>query len=156
VRGGGDLLGQAVTAVSELTSAPRDIATHQGPTGRARTLSRNAAQLTRRLRKRVEISDGPDKGSEAGSRAGKTSSGGEVVLGDNAERQSRKLGEGSIAILEGLSEGTEVGDTGESTLGGLNLLGLAIEVQGILSGVFGRARSGGQGAKRALRESDGE
>jgi hypothetical protein len=156
VGSGGNFLGQTVTAIGELTSAPRDIATHQGPAGRARALSRNTAQLPCRLRKRVEISHSPDKGSEAGSRAGKTSSGGEVVLGDNAEGQSRKLGEGSIAILEGLAEGAKVGETGEGTLGGLNLLGLAIEVQGILSGVIGRARSGSQGAKRALGESDGK
>jgi hypothetical protein len=52
--------------------------------------------------------------------------------------------------------GTKTGDTSEGALGGLDVLRLAVQVQGVLSGEVTRAGCGGQGTERALRQGDRE
>jgi hypothetical protein len=106
------------------------------------------------LRQLVKVGNGADQSSETGGGAGQSSGGGEVVLGDDAEREFRKNRERRVGILESFAVGTKAGDTSEGALRGLNFLGFAIQVQSVLGGEATRAGGGGQGTERALREGD--
>lgn len=117
-------------------------------------MARNAAQVLRGLGKFVKVGNSADQRCETSRRAGQTGSSGEVVLGDDPERVGGELGERGVGILKGLAEGTKVGDTSKCALGRLDVLGAAVQVQGVRRWVFGRARSSGQGTERALRECD--
>jgi hypothetical protein len=87
----------------------------------------------------VKIGNGADQGCEAGRGTSQASGGGEVVLGDDPERVGGELGERRVGILESFAESTKVGNAGECALGGLNVLGLSIQVQGVRSWVISRA-----------------
>jgi hypothetical protein len=104
----------------------------------------------------VEIGNGTNKSREPGSGARKTGRGREVVLGHDPEREDREFWKRGIGRLEFLTEGSQIGKTGESALRGGNILRLAVEAEGVVLGVLGRAGGGGQGAKRTLREGHRE
>lgn len=156
VRLRGNLLCQTVASILQRSSAPGDITTHQRAAGGARALTSDAAQVTGRLRQLVEVCHGTNEGRKPGGRAGETGGGGEVVLGDNAEREGGQLGQRGVGILELATVSAQAGQTSKCTLGGLDVLGLAVQGELVLGGVERSAGSGGESAEGTLRKGDGE
>jgi len=151
-----DLLSDAVAAVREGARPPGDVPAHQGAAGGTGPLACDAAELPWGLGQLVEVRDGAHEGGEAGSGAGQAGSGRKVVLGHDAQREGRELGEGRVGGLELLAEGAQVREAGERALRGLDILRLAIEGEGVACGVGSGAGGGGEGAQGALGQGDGE
>lgn len=95
-----------------------------------------------------------DEGGETGSRGGKTSCRGEVVLGNDLELQSGELGEGSILVFEGGTASAQFAEAGLGS-GARDVGEFAIEGQAVF-GEGGGGGGGGEGAEVGLGEGDGD
>ncbi len=155
VRRRGHLHGLGVEAVGLRPHLPRHVPAEQAAAGGAAALARDQGELGGRVGQLVEIGDGAHEGGEAGGGRGQAGGSGEVVLGDDAQREGRELGQRGVLLLEGGPQRPQLAQTRLGP-GARDVGGRAVERQAVLARVGARAGGGGQRPQIGLRQGHGE